>query len=131
MRVRVASLTIVLPRSARDTVGCETPARCAMTSDVAFSLVRMTLSGGAAVKPIAIMVKAAARNTLPCTIFVAAQQHDPARCIPIHRHACRAQHYTREGSSCRTIGELMSLSYIDVTIVCIYAVAIFGLAQWV
>src|SRR5579884_2040387 len=41
MRARVASLTIGLPRSARDTVGWDTPARCAITSDVAFSLLRM------------------------------------------------------------------------------------------
>src|SRR5580765_7680406 len=41
MRRRVSSLTMLLPRRARDTVGCETPARCAITSDVAFCLLRM------------------------------------------------------------------------------------------
>lgn len=35
MRLRVSSLTIGLPRSARDTVGWETPARWAMSSEVA------------------------------------------------------------------------------------------------
>ena len=34
MRRRVSSLTIGLPRRARDTVGCETPARYAMSMDV-------------------------------------------------------------------------------------------------
>src|SRR3954471_21052253 len=47
MRARVTSLTIGLPRSARDTVGCETPARCAITSEVALSFVRMMLAPAA------------------------------------------------------------------------------------
>jgi hypothetical protein len=42
MRERVCSFTIELPRNARETVGCDTPARCAITRDVAFSLLRMT-----------------------------------------------------------------------------------------
>src|SRR5688572_4727657 len=34
MRRRVSSLTIGLPRNARDTVGCDTPARYAMSCEV-------------------------------------------------------------------------------------------------
>src|SRR4051794_14849528 len=41
MRLRVSSLTIGLPRRARDTVGWETPARCAISSEVALPLIVM------------------------------------------------------------------------------------------
>src|SRR5436190_11995052 len=37
MRLRVSRLTTGLPRKARDTVGCETPARNAMSNEVGFS----------------------------------------------------------------------------------------------
>src|SRR5688572_30125961 len=37
MRLRVSALTDGLPRKARETVGCETPARYAMSNDVGFS----------------------------------------------------------------------------------------------
>src|SRR5690606_2713487 len=36
IRRRVSSFTIGLPRRARDTVGWDTPARCAISSEVAF-----------------------------------------------------------------------------------------------
>src|SRR6187551_1028338 len=39
MRLRVSRLTTGLPRSARETVGCETPARNAMSKDVGFSCI--------------------------------------------------------------------------------------------
>src|SRR5690349_19751135 len=39
MRLRVSRLTTGLPRSARDTVGCETPARYAISNDVGFSCI--------------------------------------------------------------------------------------------
>src|SRR5690606_10257964 len=49
IRCRVSALTIGLPRSARDTVGWETPARWAISREVA--LPRMVISaGGEAVK---------------------------------------------------------------------------------
>jgi hypothetical protein len=35
MRFRVCSDTVELPRKARDTVGCDTPASCAISNDVA------------------------------------------------------------------------------------------------
>jgi hypothetical protein len=44
MRERVASLTIGLPRNARETVGWDTPAKWAMTSDVALSLGRIVMT---------------------------------------------------------------------------------------
>src|SRR5581483_6838593 len=80
MRERVISLTIGLPRSARDTVGWDTPARCAMTSDVAFSLVRIATS------PVC------SKTPADGTDFTAAAEpvllHSSTRfraaCIPIH-----------------------------------------------
>ena len=45
MRLRVSSLTIGLPRSARDTVGWDTPARWAMSSEVAFPLMGAITDG--------------------------------------------------------------------------------------
>src|SRR4051794_24300727 len=39
MRLRVSRLTTGLPRNARDTVGCDTPARNAMSKDVGFSCI--------------------------------------------------------------------------------------------
>src|SRR5690349_12793176 len=41
MRSRVSSLTSGLPRSARETVACETPARWAMSMDVALCLLTL------------------------------------------------------------------------------------------
>ena len=38
MRLRVSSLTVGLPRNARDTVDCETPARYATSIDVALAV---------------------------------------------------------------------------------------------
>src|SRR5690606_19754241 len=44
IRLRVSSLTIGLPRRARETVGCETPARYAMSSDVGLPRTRVVMA---------------------------------------------------------------------------------------
>src|ERR1700692_4765160 len=44
MRLRVSSLTVGLPRKARDTVDCETPARYATSIDVALAIMRSIMS---------------------------------------------------------------------------------------
>jgi len=46
IRNRVSSLTSGLPRNARDTVDWETPARWAMSNDVAFPFIRYPVQPG-------------------------------------------------------------------------------------
>src|SRR3546814_5953137 len=44
-RLRVASLTVRSPRSARETVGCDTPASAAISNDVGLSIDIYRVSG--------------------------------------------------------------------------------------
>src|SRR3989344_5842197 len=83
MRRRVCSLTAGLPLSARETVGCETPASCAMSNEVGLRPI-LPLSVQSLAKPRYFRVFATFQPEYVCVCLLQSWCKGYSNCRPVH-----------------------------------------------